>query len=634
MDRQEPPKTPQNGQPPVPPPKKDKEFNFGKNLLGILASLLVFIGILLTAWASGSRWIQLCGILAAGLFLMLLGMLASRRKSAYRTFFLSVSGCGAGILYLGIMLGYWYYELLSVLGMYALFLLWAGLMYLLSRGKLPVFQNIGHIGMVVAVFSQLDNYTKFQLSSFSDHFSEQANFQLLIMTCYVCISALFYLLTNRQERPEKHLFTLYANGICVGLLGIRILIQADQFYTLFRNGVIHVQTKALSMAVCSLLLAGFLLFQYFWDMHRWLKRQKASDSVWSFRCVPTQLLLWLCMLGFWQSMLSFPDWLEQSALLFGAVFCIGFWYAAQKDRVHTAAYRLTFGIAALTAAACILFCGGVLRIVGWCLYLLLLAGFGRRAKFPFAMQFSYGLCHSGQPFRQCWHTLQRHRTAVFRNAGNFFFRDHLGKTSRIAAHVQYGILWRTVLSSPIPVKNRKCFFWDFPMASADSGSAHIVAGIADIAAAISASRGNRACFSDHWAASLWAWLVGHAPEVLPPILHRAGRFRHGSSFAVDSPVQAIVSENQYADRVHSASDLGRSVQLVYKTATRRVPAVDRGRAVPFGYAGNCFVGGGRRLPDRIYSAGIRFVGMVGAKNADPLCGDSNNCSYPDAAAAA
>ena len=159
MDRQEPPKTPQNGQPPVPPPKKDKEFNFGKNLLGILASLLVFIGILLTAWASGSRWIQLCGILAAGLFLMLLGMLASRRKSAYRTFFLSVSGCGAGILYLGIMLGYWYYELLSVLGMYALFLLWAGLMYLLSRGKLPVFQNIGHIGMVVAVFSQLDNYT-------------------------------------------------------------------------------------------------------------------------------------------------------------------------------------------------------------------------------------------------------------------------------------------------------------------------------------------------------------------------------------------------------------------------------------------------------------------------------------------
>ena len=112
---------PQNGQPPVPPPKKDKEFNFGKNLLGILASLLVFIGILLTAWASGSRWIQLCGILAAGLFLMLLGMLASRRKSAYRTLFLSVSGCGAGILYLGIMLGYWYYELLSVLGMYALF---------------------------------------------------------------------------------------------------------------------------------------------------------------------------------------------------------------------------------------------------------------------------------------------------------------------------------------------------------------------------------------------------------------------------------------------------------------------------------------------------------------------------------
>ena len=247
---------------------------------------------------------------------------------------------------------------------------------------------------------------------------------------------------------------------------------------------------------------------------------------------------------------------------------------------------------------------------------------------------SIGLCHSGQPFRQCWHTLQRHRTAVFRNAGNFFFQYHLGKTSRFAAHVQYGILWRTVLSSPIPVENRKCFFRDFPMASADSGSAYIVAGIADITAAISASRGNRACFSDHWAASLWAWLVGHAPEVLPPILHRAGRFRHGSSFAVDSPVQAVVSQNQHADHVHFASDLGRSVQLVYKTATGRVPAVDCGRAVPFGYAGNCFVGGGQHLSDRIYSAGIRFAGVVSTKNADPLCGDSNDRSYPDAAAAA
>lgn len=775
-----PPQMPQNGQPPVPPPKKDKEFNFGKNLLGILASLLVFIGILLTAWASGSRWIQLCGILAAGLFLMLLGMLASRRKSAYRTFFLSVSGCGAGILYLGIMLGYWYYELLSVLGMYALFLLWAGLMYLLSRGKLQVFQNIGHIGMVVAVFSQLDNYTKFQLVSFSDRFSEQANFQLLIMTCYVCISALFYLLTNRQERPEKHLFTLYANGICVGLLGIRILIQADQFYTFFRNGVMHVQTKALSMAVCSLLLAGFLLFQYFWDMHRWLERQKASDSVWSFRCVPTQLLLWLCMLGFWQSMLSFPDWLEQSALLLGAAFCIGFWYAAQKDRVHTAAYRLTFGIAALTAAACILFCGGVLRFVGWCLYLLLLTGFGRRAKFPFAMQFSYGLfllaswipllsvlngsfwqnfvmLYSFFSLCNCvtivlCRRLENGRAlsgitqivnllaifsilfmfvplileklflpwkllltlalvVVFSVNSDRYFREPRWKSNGMGVlfcgkyllltcvltilysateAVLYGCICAVALGCVIlggrfanvgirysgigllffvtlaifssntiwekqavllltcsmayygvlfchhrfPLKTGSAFSGIFRWLLPIPAVLTLLQGLRILQQQFLPVGGNRACFSDHWAASLWAWLVGHAPEVLPPILHRAGCFRHGSSFAVDSPVQAIVSENQYADRVHSASDLGRSVQLVYKTATRRVPAVDRGRAVPFGYAGNCFVGGRRRLSDRIYFAGIRFVGVVSAKNADPLCGDSNNCSYPDAAAAA
>ena len=110
---------------------------------------------------------------------------------------------------------------------------------------------------------------------------------------------------------------------------------------------------------------------------------------------------------------------------------------------------------------------------------------------------SIGLCHSGQLFRQCWHTLQRHRTAVFRDAGNFFFWDHLGKTSRIAAHVQRGILWRTVLSSPIPVENRKCFSGIFRWLLPIPAVLTLLQGLRILQQQFLPVGGIVSCFSDH-----------------------------------------------------------------------------------------------------------------------------------------
>lgn len=137
------------------PTKKDWDTKFGRNVLGILASALIFIGVMLMTYAASSRIGQMLGVFASGGFLTAVGIFGARWKKNFRTSFLTVAGCGVGILYLGILLTYWYYQWIPPLALYGLFLLWAVIVFLISRKQSAVFRVIGQVGMVVAVFSSI-----------------------------------------------------------------------------------------------------------------------------------------------------------------------------------------------------------------------------------------------------------------------------------------------------------------------------------------------------------------------------------------------------------------------------------------------------------------------------------------------
>ena len=171
---------------------------------------------------------QMLGVFASGGFLTAVGIFGARWKN-FRTSFLTVAGCGVGILYLGILLTYWYYQWIPPLALYGLFLLWAVIVFLISRKQSAVFRVIGQVGMVVAVFSSI---------GYSSHTPGNGDLsqyaaQILCLFPYFLLSALFYLFTARSDAKPNRIATFLLNHFCVFLLEIQLLLlqispDADQ----------------------------------------------------------------------------------------------------------------------------------------------------------------------------------------------------------------------------------------------------------------------------------------------------------------------------------------------------------------------------------------------------------------------
>lgn len=371
------------------PTKKDWDTKFGRNVLGILASALIFIGVMLMTYAASSRIGQMLGVFASGGFLTAVGIFGARWKKNFRTSFLTVAGCGVGILYLGILLTYWYYQWIPPLALYGLFLLWAVIVFLISRKQSAVFRVIGQVGMVVAVFSSI---------GYSSHTPGNGDLsqyaaQILCLFPYFLLSALFYLFTARSDAKPNRIATFLLNHFCVFLLEIQLLllqISPDADQILFAG----LSVRTLIWFGAGLLLL-FLPFQYFWETYQWRKWQKGTDSIWSLHYLTTFLLwipLWLLLAA------ALPvNTATQWTLFFGSIAGIlAFWTAAQRTHTVQGIYQLhlmltIFAVLLLILNAPQMQITNVLRLFTWLFLLAFLTILGWRKHASFYLQISYAL---------------------------------------------------------------------------------------------------------------------------------------------------------------------------------------------------------------------------------------------------
>lgn len=136
------------------PLRKPQEYEkmFGKNFMGIFASGLIFVSLVIFAtlivpYLNDTMkllglYILSFGILGAGLLLF--------HKHSENKFYIALIGCGTGSLYLSLLLSDLYFKVIDDTVLYCLILVWAVLVKRLTKLKNLVFQVIGHVGIFIA----------------------------------------------------------------------------------------------------------------------------------------------------------------------------------------------------------------------------------------------------------------------------------------------------------------------------------------------------------------------------------------------------------------------------------------------------------------------------------------------------
>ena len=209
----------------VPQEKKDVEKTIGKSLMGICASVLIFVSIILFAtlvvpyMTDGMKQLLMYGVSFA--FAIVGNVLLTRDKQ--NKWFLSIAGCGMGAVYLSPLVSLFYFESMTDLGLYACILVWAVVAGILSRLRSQVFLCIGQIGVWISVAFGV-GYCN----------GMEDGFKLLFLVIYFLLAETVFYIANMQKEYGKNLMNHIFMILCL------ITFQFIQFGEYFSGEIVGI----------------------------------------------------------------------------------------------------------------------------------------------------------------------------------------------------------------------------------------------------------------------------------------------------------------------------------------------------------------------------------------------------------
>ncbi|MDE6847278.1 MAG: DUF2339 domain-containing protein [Lachnospiraceae bacterium] len=144
------PSAPSPAQPPHSP--HDYEKIFGKNFMGIFASVLIFISLIIFATLMLpylTDTIKLIGLYVVSFTILFAGYIPAKKNKANK-FYTVLIGCGIGSLYISLLLSDLYFKVIGDIALYILILLWAVFIKYLPGLKNMLFHIIGQSGIFIA----------------------------------------------------------------------------------------------------------------------------------------------------------------------------------------------------------------------------------------------------------------------------------------------------------------------------------------------------------------------------------------------------------------------------------------------------------------------------------------------------
>ncbi|MBQ8805966.1 MAG: DUF2339 domain-containing protein [Bacteroidaceae bacterium] len=139
---------------PVPAPrqKKNMENIVGKNILGIVATILMFIGVFAFGtliFASLTDVIKVIGMFILAFAITGFGLFLTKKRND--VFANCVTGCGIGVLYISIFLTHLYYGMINDITTFVFIFLWSvGVSVLSKKFKLRSLSYIALVGCVIS----------------------------------------------------------------------------------------------------------------------------------------------------------------------------------------------------------------------------------------------------------------------------------------------------------------------------------------------------------------------------------------------------------------------------------------------------------------------------------------------------
>ena len=191
--------------------ESDFEKTFGKSFMGIAASVLVFISIILFAtymipMLDDSAKMVIMYLVSFGF----LGIGAYRlNKDKDNKFNISLTACGLGAVFISLLLTNIYFGVLGDIPLYVLIAFWGALVCLFARNRNYIFQVIGQIGILIATIFGCQLCIE----------TEDVNKFIALLVFYAITSAIFYFVNYQKEFRDNfcyHLFSVIGAVIITG----------------------------------------------------------------------------------------------------------------------------------------------------------------------------------------------------------------------------------------------------------------------------------------------------------------------------------------------------------------------------------------------------------------------------------
>lgn len=216
------------------------EKTIGKSLMGIFASVLIFISLILFAtlllpyFNDTAKMITTYVVSFAFLGLGLWKM----KKEPQNKFYIALTGCGMGALYISLLLSNMYFKVLGDIPLYVLIAIWGIGVMLFSKERSKIFQVIGELGITIAML--------FGCALCLDE-GDVVKFIVLIVFYIISFGA-FYVIHYQEEFADnlmQHIF----NVINLSFIGIACLDFPGEAITRMEVWMLFILVLA-SLASC------------------------------------------------------------------------------------------------------------------------------------------------------------------------------------------------------------------------------------------------------------------------------------------------------------------------------------------------------------------------------------------------